>query len=125
MLAAMVVPAVGTEWIVDAAGCSPERLRDVERLRALAEGVVRELGLTVVAPPLWHVFPGEGGVTGMLLLAESHLTLHTYPEHRSLALNLYCCNARPTFPFRERLGDLFGASSVAVRTVSRGAGAAS
>jgi spermidine synthase len=52
-------------------------------------------GLTVVAEK-WHTFPswqGEpGGVTGMLLLAESHLAVHTWPERRSVTLDVYVCN---------------------------------
>src|ERR1041385_2496313 len=89
---------VGTEWIVDAGGCDAGRLRDVDVLRALLDRAVAELGLVVVAEPSWRSFPGHGGVTGMLLLSESHLTCHTYPEHGVASFNLYCCRERPLWP---------------------------
>ena len=55
----------------------------------------------------------------MLLLAESHLTVHTFPESRSAALNLYCCRARPAWPFEERLREHLRAERVQVRELSR------
>src|SRR5215208_1204809 len=82
---------VGTEWLIEASGCDAEALRDVGRLRGVFARAVAELGLRVVGEPLWHKFPGEGGVTGLAMLTESHLACHTYPEFRVAAFNLYCC----------------------------------
>jgi S-adenosylmethionine decarboxylase len=114
------LPQAGQEWLVDGFGCEPSKLRDVECLRGLVEQVVRELGLRPVAPALWHVFPGEGGVTGAVLLAESHLTLHSFPEHGTVTLNLYCCRARPAWPWEARLAAALGAKRVDVRVLARG-----
>jgi S-adenosylmethionine decarboxylase len=66
----------------------------VDVLQLLVHEIVDTVGLTPVGEPLWHAFPGPGGVTGLVLLAESHLTVHTFPEHGSLCLNLFCCTAR-------------------------------
>jgi S-adenosylmethionine decarboxylase len=71
---------VGTEWLVDAEGCSAELLRNVETVRSLCEEVIADLGLRVVGEPMWHQFPQPGGVTGLYLLTESHLACHTFPE---------------------------------------------
>ena len=110
---------VGTEWLIEASGCDAGALRDVERLRGVFARAVEELGLRVVGEPLWHKFPGEGGVTGLALLTESHLACHTYPEFRVAAFNLYCCRERPEWPWAERLGEMIGAAGVCVRSVSR------
>ena len=110
---------VGTEWLIEASGCDAEALRDVERLRGVFARAVRELGLRVVGEPLWHKFPGAGGVTGLALLTESHLACHTYPEFRVAAFNLYCCRERPEWPWAARLGEMIGAAEVCVRSVSR------
>ena len=40
---------------------------------------------------VWHKFGGEGGVTGLIMLTESHLACHTYPEYQTATFNLYCC----------------------------------
>lgn len=109
----------GTEWIVEAYGCDPARLGDVSALQMLFATMVRELSLHPVAEGVWHRFPGPGGVTGMLPLAESHLTVHTFPEHESLCLNLFCCTPRTEWRWERGLAEAVGASDVRVRSVAR------
>ena len=112
---------IGTEWLVEAAGCGEDALKDVALLDALFARVIRELDLRPLHDPKWHVFPGPGGVTGFVMLTESHLTCHTYPEHGVATINLYCCRRRDQWPWRERLAELLGATEVRVREVERGA----
>jgi len=109
----------GSEWVVEAYGCDPVRLGDLDALRALFGAMVDELALNPVAEAAWHRFPFPGGITGLLMLAESHLTVHTFPEHASLCLNLFCCTPRAEWPFTERLRALVGAESVHVRRLDR------
>jgi S-adenosylmethionine decarboxylase len=111
---------VGTEWLVDAHGCRADALRDLGLVRALLEKVLRRLELRVVGEGKWHEFGGEGGVTGIYLLTESHLSVHTYPEHAVATLNLYCCRPRPDFPWNEELAEALGATHVTVRVIERG-----
>jgi len=110
---------VGKEWIIDASGCRAEYLRDVNRLRAVFSRVIDELGLQVVGEQLWRQFPTPGGVTGLALLTESHLTCHTYPEFSSATFNLYCCRERPEWPWCERLQEMLGARDISIRVVER------
>ncbi len=109
----------GVEWLVDAFGCAPAALRDPARLEALFARVVAELGLHPVAPAQLHAFPGPGGITGVLVLSESHLCCHTFPERGFAAVNLYCCRPRPEWPWSERLAEHFGADRVHVRRLPR------
>lgn len=115
---------VGTEWLIDAADCRAHALREVETLRAVFSRVVEELNLHVVGDERWQQFPEPGGVTGLALLSESHLACHTYPEFRAATFNLYCCRARPRWPWEERLREMLGASDVVVRVIERGAAVA-
>lgn len=109
----------GVEWVVEAFGCDARRLADVGALERLVDDMVRALELTAAAGPLWHRFPDPGGVTGLLLLAESHLALHTFPEHGSLCLNLFCCRPRAEWDFSGGLARAVGAERVAVRRLER------
>ena len=118
------VQGSGREWLIDAAGCDPGRLADAAVLRDLLGAVVADLRLRPVGPGLWHRFPEPGGVTGMILLAESHLTCHTWPELGTAAFNLFCCRPRPDWPWDEKLRSFLQARCVTVRVVERkGAGA--
>jgi S-adenosylmethionine decarboxylase len=111
---------LGTEWIVDAYGCDLSSLRSRSALGRLFARIVDELRLHPVGEPVWHTFPGQGGITGLLLLRESHLACHTFPERGFAAFDLYCCRPSQEWPWAERLADALGAAEVRVRSLPRG-----
>lgn len=80
---------------LEACRCDPALLTDPARLADLCTTLTVAAGLTVVADR-WHRFADHagspGGVTGMLLLAESHLAVHTWPELAGITLDVYVCN---------------------------------
>jgi S-adenosylmethionine decarboxylase len=110
---------VGTEWLIEAAGCEPDALRDEQLLRQLFDRIMHDLGLQSVGA-VWHKFDGEGGVTGLVALTESHLACHTYPEHGTATFNLYCCRTRPEWDWDHHLKQELGASTVTIQTINRG-----
>ena len=110
---------VGTEWLIEAAGCEPDALRDEQLLRQLFDRIISDLGLRSVGA-VWHKFDGEGGVTGLIALTESHLACHTYPEHGTATFNLYCCRTRPEWDWESELAGSLGARSVKVTRIERG-----
>lgn len=75
--------------------CEPRWLTDAGLLLDACLAEVQRAGLQAVAQ-LAHRFPataaGPGGVTATLLLAESHLCLHTWPEKDAVTLDVYVCN---------------------------------
>lgn len=109
----------GEEWIVDARGCAPDSLRDETLLRALFTRAVAALGLHPVGDAVFHRFPGEGGITGFVVLSESHLSCHTYPESGYAAFNLYSCRPHVRWDWEGELGRALGATGVQVRRVQR------
>lgn len=115
----MGTQSIGQEWLVDASGCDPEALKDVRALAGLFEELVVALQLTVVGTPQWNVFPAPGGITGLALLSESHLAVHTFPEHGYAALSIYSCSARAPLDFEALLRRRLKAAHVAVRTLPR------
>lgn len=104
---------------MEAYGCDATALQSIEELHALFSDLMNQVPLEAVAEPYFHKFPGEGGVTGLAVLSESHLACHTFPEFHSLCLNLFCCKPRPEWDFQRGLRDRFGAARVVVRRVER------
>jgi S-adenosylmethionine decarboxylase len=113
----------GAEYLVDAFGCDPAALSNRALVASIFAQIVRDLNLLPVAPPQWLEFPGTGGLTGVLLLRESHLTCHTFPEHGVAAFNLYCCRPRGEWPWADVFARSFGANRVVVRRLARGGSA--
>lgn len=109
----------GCEWVVEAHGCDPAALSDRVYLEALFQRLIEGLDLHPVADPVWHQFPSTGGLTGLSLLAESHIACHTFPEYGSLCLNVFCCRSRPDWDFAGCLRREFGAGRVQVRRLER------
>ena len=111
--------SLGTEWVVDARGCRAETLADIAQLKLIFERIIRDLELHVLGDISWHQFPEPGGVSGLALLSESHLTCHTYPEVGAASFNLYCCRNRTTWPWESILRELLGATEVNIRVLER------
>jgi len=82
----------GLHILAEFHACAGERrlLLDAGMLAALCRRACATAGLAVVAEA-FHQFPAAGA-TGALVLAESHLAIHTWPELDSVTLDLYVCN---------------------------------
>jgi S-adenosylmethionine decarboxylase len=115
-----MIPDTGLEWIVDGRGCAAALLSSVDRVRRLCERIVVEMHLSVVGSPQWRKFDGPGGVTGLYLLSESHLAVHTFPEFGLLCLNVYCCRPRTCPDWESVLRAELDATDVVVRELTRG-----
>jgi S-adenosylmethionine decarboxylase len=110
----------GEELVVDAFGCDPETLRSRSTLQSLVSSLVRELRLTLVGHVRWHQFPPPGGITALVLLSESHIALHTFPEYGLATFNLFSCGPRCDWPWAVRLHEMLHATQVTVRVLPRG-----
>ncbi|CAG1019472.1 S-adenosylmethionine decarboxylase [Burkholderiaceae bacterium] len=83
----------GLHLTADLRGCDTTLavMHEPAALRALCVHAVELAGLQPVGE-LFHRFPDAGGVTGVVLLAESHLAVHTWPELCAVTLDVYVCN---------------------------------
>lgn len=90
---------VGVHLLLDLYDADPARLRDADGIRAALLEAAQVSGMTPLSAPAVYVFPG-GGLTAFLPLAESHLAVHTYPERRFAAADLFTCGPDPEAPER-------------------------
>lgn len=81
--------AQGTHWLMDCHGCPADVLADLAGLERLLADAARVAGARVLDSH-FHRLPPDG-VTGVVVLAESHVTIHTWPEHGFAAVDLFLC----------------------------------
>ncbi|CCW30959.1 putative Adenosylmethionine decarboxylase [Xenorhabdus nematophila F1] len=84
------VSQLGTHIIVDMKDCDAEILKSVSDIENIMLDVAQKFGLNVVTHNFHQFKPW--GVSGALILAESHFTIHTWPEYHYAALDLFVCN---------------------------------
>ena len=92
--------------------CSADALIDGDRLLLLMRQVVELLGFEEVSH-LCHPFTPQG-TTCVLLLAQSHLIAHTWPEYRSLVIDLFACGEFCFQPVAEFIQKTVKAKSVSL-----------
>ena len=77
---------------IDLKECNTHSLKSKEHIRGYIEGVCRNLKLVRIDEPVIYQFPGEGGITASQILGESLLSLHSYPEHNCIYIDIFSCS---------------------------------
>lgn len=90
---------LGRHVLVDFFGIDPKKLRDRRRLMEVLRRALERGGFNVIKEAGGHKFKGGGkGVTGFILLAQSHAAFHSYPEYGYFALDIYSCGTHDPKP---------------------------
>ena len=111
---------LGEHFIFDLSDCSYEILMDGEKSYSLFAQAVRESGLTVVDEGFYKFSPH--GFTCFLLLAESHASLHAWPEYGYCAIDLFTCAlGKDMMPLIQRIKESFRADKFTLRKIDRDA----
>ena len=110
---------LGRHLIADMTGLSPLLLRDGERIMGVLKEALAQAGFHSIGSLEHHFVERGSGFTGMVLLAESHAAVHTYPERQYLALDVFACgNIDPSSVMNALVSEL-GPEAVDVRTLTR------
>jgi alkylation response protein AidB-like acyl-CoA dehydrogenase len=83
-----------------------------------AHSIEHKLGIHA-SPTCTMVYGDKGGATGIWLLQESHLAIHTFPEYRSACMNVFCCTQRKSLDWRATFSSILGATDLQVRECER------
>ena len=78
--------------MLDLKECNPDLLNDLSYIKQAMISAAREAGATIVGEK-FHKFDPLG-VTGIIAIAESHLCIHTWPEHAYAAVDIFTCGRR-------------------------------
>ena len=107
----------GNHLIVDLFGAS--RLDDLKHIEQTLERCVEVAGATLLHVHLHHFTP-NGGVSGVAVLSESHISIHSWPEANYAALDVFMCGGAKPELCVEVLREAFQARKVVVKTHQRG-----
>ncbi len=81
--------ALGRHLLLELKDCDRERLNDLNYLKKVLPEAARECGATVLGES-FHQFSPQG-VSGVVVIAESHVFIHTWPEYGYAAVDIFTC----------------------------------
>ena len=110
---------VGTELIVEVWEPAGVDLTDKDSIRAVLMRAVKISGSTLIRSYFHRLHPG--GITGFLLLKESHISIHTWPEYGYAALDFFTCGQADSRKALEEVTRAFRPKTVKVIELVRGA----
>ena len=90
-------------------------------LDKIISDLIDGIGLTIVAKSLHHFRGYDGAMTALFLLCESHFSIHTYPEHNYIAVDIFTCGDSDTTAVLVRLNDIINPEKYVIQDISRNA----
>ena len=114
----------GPHLLLDGYGCDKERLADLNLLYRVLEELPARIGMTRIMLP--YVFkysglkPEDWGLSGFVLIAESHVSIHTFPGKSYASVDVFSCKAFDTEFAVEYLKSAFGMAKVECQVLDRG-----
>jgi len=112
---------------IDGYGGDPGRLADENLVRALLDQFPNEIGMTKIAPPFVCPYypspegqPADWGISGFVLIAESHLSIHTFPARGLVWADIFSCKGFDAERVVERVKSTFGLRDTRLHLLERG-----
>ena len=88
----MKLRALGRHLIVELYGCKVDILNDKEKIERIMMEAAEQAGATIVQK-VFHLFSPHG-ISGVVVIAESHLAIHTWPEYGYAAVDVFTCGSK-------------------------------
>ncbi len=109
---------LGRHLIAEFYGCDHGVLDDPDAIRAMMVAAAERVGATVLQVSVHRYAPQ--GVTATVIIAESHLSIHTWPEHGYAAADIFTCGGLQPRPGFVVLRDALAAKQTRVQVIVRG-----
>ncbi len=115
----------GPHLMVDGYEGSYEALASIENVTQFLDTLPKEINMTKIMPP--YVFkydggdkPEDWGISGFVIIAESHISIHTFPEKGYFSIDIFSCNDFDFDKAIEIIKSFFLTDKLEIRTTSRG-----
>jgi len=110
---------LGRHMLLELYECPKNILDNIPRIESILLDVVQRSGATFVSKSFHHFSPH--GVSGVVVISESHITIHTWPEHNYAAVDVFTCDAKIDYQLVEKLlVENFQAKKHQQQTIKRG-----
>lgn len=110
--------------IVDGYGCDAEALRNTDLIYHFLDTLPDGIGMTKMIPPQVYEYHGEKsqdwGVSGFVLIAESHISIHTFPDRQHVNIDIFSCKSFDTAKCVKIVESRFGLSRTETNILERG-----
>lgn len=114
----------GPHLMLDGYGCDKAKLQDLNLIYRILDELPTRIGMTKIMPP--YVFkysglkPEDWGLSGFVLIAESHISIHTFPEKNFVSVDIFSCKHFDSEFASEYLKKTFGMVKVESKVLDRG-----
>lgn len=114
----------GPHLMLDGYGCAKAKLEDLNLVYRILDELPNRIRMTKIMPP--YVFrysgvkPEDWGLSGFVLIAESHISIHTFPEKQFVSVDIFSCKAFDAEFASEYFKTAFGMTKVESNVVDRG-----
>jgi S-adenosylmethionine decarboxylase len=114
----------GVHLMLDGYGCDRNKLEDLSLIATFLDEYPDKMNMTKIMPP--YVFryngtvPEDWGVSGFVLIAESHISVHTFPEKHYLSLDMFSCKPFDTQAAAETIKHYFDIQKCEINVLDRG-----
>ena len=114
----------GTHLTLDIENCDKEKLMDNKFIYHLLDKLPKKIGMKAISPPFVIEYKDEWasstGLTGFVIIATSHLSVHTFPDNRYVFFDIFSCTHFETKLIANEIMKSFGSNKSEIKVVERG-----
>jgi len=116
----------GPHITLDLYDCNPKKLNDVEFIFQFLDKLPEKIGMTKISKPNIINYPGgknsfdKGGISGFVIIAESHISIHTFAAQRFASIDIFSCKYFNIKEAEKNIIEMFEAKKVEKHFIMRG-----
>ena len=110
--------------VIDGHGCDAAELSDAERVRRFLDEFPDRINMTKITPPAVYTYhgptPEDWGVSGFVIIAESHISVHTFPDRGYVNIDVFSCKEFDADDAMAQVGEFFTMAQIRNWVLDRG-----
>ncbi|MEM3031252.1 MAG: adenosylmethionine decarboxylase [Candidatus Micrarchaeia archaeon] len=114
----------GPHLMLDLYGCDRKKLEDINFIYKFLDELPSSIGMTKIMPPYTFSYSGakpeDWGISGIVLIAESHVSVHTFPEKEYASVDIFSCKEFDVESATVEIAQAFGAKKFEKNLLMRG-----